>query len=71
MNRIFYYAYGILMIGVYLGMGYLLAFTLLFNNFSPYMTPLVRYMLGALLILYGLFRAYRLFGVKKYKNQEL
>lgn len=52
------YILGILMILIYLGMGCLLGFTAFFNNsiFAKY-----KYLIAIIFLLYGLFRAYRLF----------
>ena len=49
-------AFGILMILVYLGMG--LLFIL---NVFDVINPVVSYIIGGLLILYGIFRGYRLY----------
>lgn len=49
-------AFGILMIIVYLGMGLLFIF-----NVFDIINPVVSYVIGGLLIIYGIFRGYRLF----------
>jgi hypothetical protein len=52
---------GIMMIAIYLGMSYLLLATSLFSNLYDW----VRYMMGAVFFVYGIFRGYRLFkGLK-------
>ncbi len=48
---------GIMMIAIYLGMSYLLLATSLFSNLYDW----VRYMMGAVFFVYGIFRGYRLF----------
>lgn len=56
------YVFGIFMILIYLGMAYILMFTPIFESrFSP----AVRYIVGALFMIYGLFRAYRQIRIKK------
>ncbi|MBD5189641.1 MAG: hypothetical protein HDS95_05115 [Bacteroidales bacterium] len=49
-------AFGIIMIIVYLGMGLLFIF-----NVFDIINPVVSYVIGGLLIAYGIFRGYRLF----------
>lgn len=51
--------FGIIMVVIYLGMAYLLLFTPLFDTFSP----IARYILAAVFLVYGIFRGYR-----QYKN---
>ena len=47
--------------GIYLGMAYLLLFTSLFSN----LYDIVRYIMGGVFAVYGVFRGYRLFvGMK-------
>ena len=48
---------GMVMIAIYLGMAYLLLFTTFFSNLHD----LVRYIMGVVFALYGIFRGYRLF----------
>jgi len=50
-------AFGIFMVIVYVGVGVLL----LINYFNWTSLDLVRYVLGILLIIYGVFRGYRMF----------
>ncbi len=51
---------GIIMVAIYMGMAYLLLFTTLFN-----LSDVMRYIMGGVFALYGLFRGYRLFvGMK-------
>ncbi len=53
-------ALGVVMITIYMGMAYLLLFTTLFN-----LSDVMRYIMGAVFALYGIFRGYRLFvGMK-------
>ena len=53
--------FGMIMIAIYLGMAYLLLFTSLFSN----LYDIVRYIMGGVFAVYGLFRGYRLFvGMK-------
>ncbi len=53
--------FGMIMIAIYLGMAYLLLFTTLFSN----LYDIVRYVMGAVFAVYGVFRGYRLFvGMK-------
>ncbi|HIX26162.1 MAG TPA: hypothetical protein H9859_00775 [Candidatus Barnesiella excrementigallinarum] len=53
--------FGMIMIAIYLGMSYLLLFTTLFSN----LYDIVRYIMGVVFAVYGLFRGYRLFvGIK-------
>ena len=53
--------FGIIMIAIYLGMAYLLLFTSLFSN----LYDIVRYIMGGVFAVYGVFRGYRLFvGMK-------
>ena len=57
MNGVF----GMIMIAIYLGMAYLLLFTSLFSN----LYDIVRYIMGGVFAVYGVFRGYRLFvGMK-------
>lgn len=49
-------AFGIIMILVYLGMGLLFIF-----NVFDIISPVVSYIVGGLLIVYSIFRGYRLF----------
>lgn len=49
-------AFGILMILVYIGMGLLFIF-----NVFDIINPVVSYVIGGLLIVYGIFRGYRLY----------
>lgn len=49
-------AFGILMILVYVGMGLLFIF-----NVFDIINPVVSYVVGGLLIAYGIFRGYRLY----------
>ncbi|MDE7413834.1 MAG: hypothetical protein K2N05_08640 [Muribaculaceae bacterium] len=49
-------AFGIIMIVVYLGMGLLFIF-----NVFDIINPVVSYVIGGLLIVYGIFRGYRLY----------
>lgn len=50
-----------IMIAIYLGMAYLLLFTSLFSN----LYDIVRYIMGGVFAVYGVFRGYRLFvGMK-------
>ena len=52
---------GMVMIAIYLGMAYLLLFTTFFSNLHD----IVRYIMGVVFALYGIFRGYRLFvGMK-------
>lgn len=52
---------GMIMIAIYLGMSYLLLFTTFFSNLHD----IVRYIMGVVFALYGIFRGYRLFvGMK-------
>lgn len=52
---------GMIMIAIYLGMSYLLLFTTFFSNLHD----IVRYIMGVVFALYGVFRGYRLFvGMK-------
>ncbi len=51
---------GIIMIAIYMSMAYLLLFTTLFN-----LSDVMRYIMGCVFALYGIFRGYRLFvGMK-------
>ena len=53
--------FGMIMIAIYLGMAYLLLFTSLFSN----LYDIVRYIMGGVFAVYGVFRGYRLFvGMK-------
>ena len=53
--------FGMVMIAIYLGMAYLLLFTSLFSN----LYDIVRYIMGGVFAVYGVFRGYRLFvGMK-------
>ena len=53
--------FGRIMIAFYLGMSYLLLFTSLFSN----LYDIVRYIMGGVFAVYGVFRGYRLFvGMK-------
>lgn len=53
--------FGMIMIAIYLGMAYLLLFTTLFSN----LYDIVRYVMGVVFAVYGVFRGYRLFvGMK-------
>ena len=55
------YAFGIFMLIFYLGMAYLLLFTTFFSN----LYDIVRYIMGVVFAVYGVFRGYRLFvGMK-------
>ena len=50
-----------IMIAIYLGMAYLLLFTTFFSN----LYDIVRYIMGVVFAVYGVFRGYRLFvGMK-------
>lgn len=52
---------GMIMIAIYLGMSYLLLFTTFFSNLHD----IVRYIMGVVFAVYGVFRGYRLFvGMK-------
>lgn len=52
---------GMIMIAIYLGMAYLLLFTTFFSN----LYDIVRYIMGVVFAVYGVFRGYRLFvGMK-------
>lgn len=54
--------FGMIMIAIYLGMAYLLLFTSLFSNLYDI---IVRYIMGGVFAVYGVFRGYRLFvGMK-------
>ncbi len=53
--------FGVIMIAIYLGMAYLLLFTPFFAN----LYDVVRYVMGGVFVVYGIFRGYRLFvGMK-------
>ena len=53
--------FGMIMIAIYLGMAYLLLFSSFFSNFYD----IVRYIMGGVFAVYGVFRGYRLFvGMK-------
>ena len=53
--------FGMILIAIYLGMAYLLLFTSLFSN----LYDIVRYIMGGVFAVYGVFRGYRLFvGMK-------
>ena len=49
---------GIIMVVIYMGMAFLLVFTTLFVGKVP---EWVRYMMGVVFFLYGLFRGYRVY----------
>ena len=52
---------GMIMIAIYLSMAYLLLFTTFFSN----LYDIVRYIMGVVFAVYGVFRGYRLFvGMK-------
>lgn len=57
------FGFGMLMLMVYWGMGYLLVFTSLFEE---KIAPIWRYLMGGLFFVYGCFRAYRQFKRKEY-----
>ena len=50
--------FGMIMIAIYLGMAYLLLFTSLFSN----LYDIVRYIMGGVFAVYGVFRGYRFTG---------
>ena len=53
--------FGMIMIAIYLCMAYLLLFTWVFSN----LYDIVRYIMGGVFAVYGVFRGYRLFvGMK-------
>lgn len=56
-RKIIFYIFGAMMIGVYIGMAYLIVFSSLFEKWFP---DTVRYIVGVLLFIYGIFRGYRL-----------
>ncbi|MDE6537107.1 MAG: hypothetical protein K2M13_03600 [Muribaculaceae bacterium] len=49
--------FGIIMVLVYLGVGLLF----IFQQFAALINPVVSYVVGGLLIAYGIFRGYRLY----------
>ena len=53
---------GIIMVAIYMGMAFLLVFTTLFVGKVP---EWVRYMMGVVFFVYGIFRAYRIFKTHK------
>ena len=50
------YVFGVFMIAVYVGMAYLMLFTSMFKASVP---AGVRYFMGGLFLVYGVYRAYR------------
>lgn len=56
-KKIIFYVFGVLMVCVYIGMAYLMTFSSLFEQWFP---SVIRYAVGTLLFLYGIFRGYRL-----------
>ncbi|HBL71795.1 MAG TPA: hypothetical protein DD409_02225 [Bacteroidales bacterium] len=55
-NFSFRLVWGLLMVIIYLGMCYMLIFTSLFDTFSP----TLRYIFGGIFLLYGVFRAFKI-----------
>lgn len=53
---------GIIMVTIYLGMAFLLVFTTLFVGKVP---EWVRYMMGVVFFLYGIYRGYRVYVSRK------
>lgn len=53
---------GIIMVAIYLGMAFLLVFTTLFVGKVP---EWVRYMMGVVFFLYGIYRGYRVYASRK------
>lgn len=53
---------GIIMVAIYLGMAFLLVFTTLFVGKVP---EWVRYMMGVVFFLYGIYRGYRVYVSRK------
>lgn len=66
-NNNIVFIFSILMVVVYCGMGYLIIFSPLFNQ--DFSFP-VRIIVGILLLIYGLFRAYRLIKEKNEENEK-
>lgn len=52
---------GVIMVAIYLGMAFLLVFTTLFVGKVP---EWVRYMMGVVFFLYGIYRGYRVYKSK-------
>ena len=67
------YAFGIFMLIFYLGMAYIFLFS---KVFTENLSPTVRYIMGGIFLVYGIFRLYRQIRIGKastygtYENEE-
>ncbi|MBR3951383.1 MAG: hypothetical protein IKJ79_05670 [Bacteroidaceae bacterium] len=60
--NIFAIVTGVIMVAIYMGMAFLLVFTTLFVGKVP---EWVRYMMGVVFFLYGIYRGYRVYANRR------